>query len=444
MANRQAFPIAPAKQIRSSQPVEPYFSPQQKKELEAHKREFKGSHKLASGPARASVKSSSYDMDDSDDSSTNPTSKNRSSKKRSSKKALPNPPERSGRSSTSTNKDQEEESKESKGLLSKVVDTAKSVVGAKQEKKKIVETSVVIELPRDILTAFFLLRLPRDDSRRKVLKDQEREPFWNDYSFMGKVYLWICVLMPYFVQWFVLIALLNELGDKWDELQQNEPGDFWWNTIAFAVLFLYMWKDLAQFYFSVWYYIAWLQSKRGGILSNLKDAAVAVKDVTVESTKERKGTFAEVKKEEKAKELKEEAVEETKTAIQFIEFKLWLISVVFLYIGLTCYSLLSIPFEESLVDKLEISLSIFFVLEVDDWAYELFIAQANILEDEEFDVVIKVKKDRKGVVKQQEGHLLKTILLVMVSTFGFWILGWALHQIPGDAAPSPTQAPINS
>ena len=47
--------------------------------------------------------------------------------------------------------------------------------------------------------------------------------------------------------------------------------------MAFSVLFLYMWKDLAAFYSSVWFYISWLQHREGGILTNIVDAA---KDAT--------------------------------------------------------------------------------------------------------------------------------------------------------------------
>ena len=88
--------------------------------------------------------------------------------------------------------------------------------------------------------------------------------------------------------------------------------------------------------------------------------------------------------------------------------------------------------------------------EVDDWAYELFIAQANILEDEEFDVQVIVKKDRQGFVRRQERvelslcvcdtcaalntvclrqHLRYTLILVVGSILGFWGISMALGQI---------------
>ncbi len=66
---------------------------------------------------------------------------------------------------------------------------------------------------------------------------------------------------------------------------------------------------------------------------------------------------------------------------------------------------------------------------MDDWAYELFIAQANILDDEEFDVHVVVKKDRKGFVQKQQKHLATTVILVISSIVAFWVLGWGLNQI---------------
>ena len=102
---------------------------------------------------------------------------------------------------------------------------------------------------------------------------------------------------------------------------------------------------------------------------------------------------------------------------------------VFLYVGLTTYSLLSIPLAESLVDKLEVSLGIFFVLEVDDWAYELFIAQANILDDEEFDVEVIVKKDRKGFVRRQQKHLATTLIVVISSVMAFWAIAYTVNEL---------------
>eukprot|EP01084_Bolivina_argentea_P245009 410325_1 len=149
--------------------------------------------------------------------------------------------------------------------------------------------------------------------------------------------------MPYGVQWFVLFNLLSESIEMWkmNRLFSEEvlmysydaQNDVLFNIVAFATLFLYMWKDLAIFYSSVWRYISYLQRKRGGIFSNLRDAAVAATEVAVEKAK---GGI-------RSKDMTKNAAEGTKTAMQFTEFKLWLINVVLLYVGLTCYSLISIP-----------------------------------------------------------------------------------------------------
>ena len=83
--------------------------------------------------------------------------------------------------------------------------------------------------------------------------------------------------------------------------------DFWYNTVAFSILFLYMWKDLASFYYSVWKYVVYLQKRKGGIVDNLKQAAVDVvhtKDDTID-----------------ASEAAAEAKEELGVAVKFIEFR---------------------------------------------------------------------------------------------------------------------------
>lgn len=69
------------------------------------------------------------------------------------------------------------------------------------------------------------------------------------------------------------------------------------------------------------------------------------------------------------------------------------------------------------------------MLEVDDWAYELFIAQADILDDDEFDVVIVVQKNKEEIWKEKQKKLAWTFSIVVSSIMFFWILGWVISQI---------------
>ena len=198
-----------------------------------------------------------------------------------------------------------EQEREKKGLLGKFG----AIIGGNKEKE---ETEISIELPRDILTAFFLLRLPRDASRGVSEEDNAfNTSYWDNLAFYGKVFLWFAVLVPYMVQWFVLFILLRELKEKWDVVWDvDTDSDFWYNTAAFSVLFLYVWKDLASFYFSLWRYVSWVQSKQGGILQNLKTAATETAHIV--SADDAVGTANDAKN-------------ALKTTVKFVEFKIWYI-----------------------------------------------------------------------------------------------------------------------
>ena len=152
---------------------------------------------------------------------------------------------------------------------------------------------------------------------------------------------WCAVLLPYFVQFYVLFVLIGDLNEELDDIvSENLFEDFTGNTTAFAVLFIYMWKDLALLYSSVWFYINWLGRREGGILGNLADAAENVVGATKELY-ERTDTLAV----QRAKDKESTAKKQSKLAIKFLVFKVWIALVVLLYFGLTIYALLIIPAE---------------------------------------------------------------------------------------------------
>merc|ERR550539_2070933 len=86
-------------------------------------------------------------------------------------------------------------------------------------------TELILELPRDILTAFFLLRLPRDHSRYGIAKGESKAPKWHEYSRWGKLCLWCSVLLPYFVQFYVMGVLLGDLNDTLSDLESTDLFD---------------------------------------------------------------------------------------------------------------------------------------------------------------------------------------------------------------------------
>ena len=87
------------------------------------------------------------------------------------------------------NQDQQDEheqqlppqSPEHKNIMSTAVELART-----HDRKEF-----IVELPRDILTAFFLLRLPRDQSRRGIPKGEKADPMWHDFSKWGRECLYV-------------------------------------------------------------------------------------------------------------------------------------------------------------------------------------------------------------------------------------------------------------
>merc|ERR1712218_44022 len=74
--------------------------------------------------------------------------------------------------------------------------------------------------------------------------------------------------------------------------------------------------------------------------------------------------------------------------------------------GFALYSLVEIAATDTgITDKLEVAIQIFFVLEIDDWACELFILRTGVLEDEQFDVDVKLPQNNEEREKSVEKNL---------------------------------------
>jgi len=292
-------------------------------------------------------------------------------------------------------------------------------------------STITIELPRDILTAFFLLRLPRDGSRNGIEKGVRKDPLWDDYTRWGRGCLWCSVLIPYIIQFYVLINLIGDIQDSYTDLADISLAEsFFMNTCAFSVLFVYLWKDLALLYYSVWFYINWFEQKElqgekafDGVMRTGRDLLSAAADSF-------HAQDSSMKKEHQRKV--SDAKMELQPAVEFLVFKVWLLAVFVLYVGITVYALITIPLSDKLIEKLEDTLGIFIVLEVDDWAYELFIAKNNILDDEDFDVNVVVQKSQEDLVKKREMLLTRTLVFVVISIFSAWAIAYGLQTWIGD------------
>ena len=177
--------------------------------------------------------------------------------------------------------------------------------------------------------------------------------------------------------------------------------DWWFNLIAIAALFMYLWKDVIAFYNSVWFWIGRKEEESGvdtNILSKVKD--------TVTNPKEQMKKMADtvIHPRDQAKKVYE--------SMSFLQFRLGLIAVFVLYAGYALYSLLAIGnYNGDLVDKMSVAIQVFFVLEVDDWACALFILNPGVLDDKDFDQEVMVEVDEKRIPRR----LLSTTVILIVS-----------------------------
>ena len=80
------------------------------------------------------------------------------------------------------------------------------------------------------------------------------------------------------------------------------------------------------------------------------------------------------------------------TIIQFTFFQYWifgvLISDILLHVAVAALSVIAIGDQDNISDQLGISLSFFFVLELDEWMYDVFIKDFDVLENDDFEIKI--------------------------------------------------------
>merc|ERR1719295_1234715 len=102
--------------------------------------------------------------------------------------------------------------------------------------------------------------------------------------------------------------------------------------------------------------------------------------------------------------------------LSFTPLKVFLVSTFVLYAGFALYSLVEIANTESgITDKLEVAINIFFVLEIDDWACELFVLGPGVLDDDDFDIDITIAESEETHTKNVEKRL-KWITFLLLSS----------------------------
>lgn len=219
-----------------------------------------------------------------------------------------------------------------------------------------------IELPRDILTAFILIRL---------------NGTWDKLSKISRICVTFGFAFSFFAQSATFSLLIHETIDHFlDDFYLDLNGsDFVANLVAICALFMYLWKHVMANYNSVWFYVS-LEEKK--YLSQPMSKA-------------------------KAKKL-----------LSIGRFRLFLIGSFVLYAGFAMYSLVEIAVTEGITDKLEVAINVFFVLEIADWACELFVLGTGLLDDDEFDIVVVLENER-GHAKSVEKNLKRVTTLLILS-----------------------------
>merc|ERR1712228_206518 len=103
----------------------------------------------------------------------------------------------------------------------------------------------------------------------------------------------------------------------------------------------------------------------------------------------------------------------------FWAFRLQIICILIMYIALMIYALVRINSKFHIIDKLEVAISIFFILELDDWAYSLFIGQNLILSDSDFDIELHLSMvdHEKQIAKNRKALWCSLCLVVFSVTF---------------------------
>lgn len=181
------------------------------------------------------------------------------------------------------------------------------------------------------------------------------------------------------------------------------------NLVAITVLFIYMLKDVIAMYHGLWRYLNFIEKKAGAYYNPINRLGKRINWKRFRNRNENRAGDENTREEEEDIEMIEVAGHEYGDDVQhmsdshinsgndnfsigrnlkFIEFRVWFFIVLAMYVGFAFYSLVQIGTANTIVAKLGVALGIFFVLELDDWTYVLFIAQNGILDDAEFDVQI--------------------------------------------------------
>jgi len=159
------------------------------------------------------------------------------------------------------------------------------------------------------------------------------------------------------------------------------------NVVSVSILFIYIWRDINGYVRNVWAWLGKVEEEKEVYYNPLHVSRIGNFARNIG-----KGNFQQLNPADHESGMVDRTVERGK----HIQFRIWILAVFVLYALLTIYSIAQISYTETLRDKLEVALAIFFVLEIDNWACDLFILQNGVLDDTAFDRTMDSKAHNGG------------------------------------------------
>eukprot|EP01084_Bolivina_argentea_P272236 463467_1 len=187
------------------------------------------------------------------------------------------------------------------------------------------------------------------------------------------------------------------------------------NLCALSILFIYIFDKTVSLFKSTWTYLNKLQLDEEN-KNNKEKRSYSDLITPMELPKlEKIATTAIDASIDLANMSMKDVGKSGKTCAIFWAFKLQIICVFIMHFALMLYAMISINRTIELAEKLEVAVSIFFVLEVDDWAYELFIAQNMMLRDSDFDIemIVQIHETKQTRLKQKRRGLWCSLTLIV-------------------------------
>lgn len=296
--------------------------------------------------------------------------------------------------------------------LCELVKDVNNGYGEDEEDEEEEPLTYVLELPREMLTAYILLSLTdkfRDD--------------WNEMGFCGRFGIFLAYALPFGVQIIVTMALMSEV--KPEKLRiSTGPQDLIFNLCALSILFIYIFYKIVGLIKTTWYFLNKLKREFDKKQEEIERQKISHEEFSLSSpADELRKQLTKSMEELKSIQLKDideiGMDQDDRTWIIIYAFRLQIILVLVLYFGLMMYAIVRINSNKHIVDKLEVAISIFFILEVDDWAYILFLGQNMILNDSDFNIEMTAKREgHSKQLKRNTCHLWISLFIVFIGVVG--------------------------